>query len=111
MGGRVMAIHHDDKFDILVDRTGVPGRDAERLAQAARKADFVATDVSVVSVVGTGLASRPSLYAEISKVLSAVACEILGTFITELALSVVVETALAIAAVKALHQALIIDQQ
>lgn len=111
MGGRVMAIHHDDKFDILVDRTGVPGRDAERLAQAARKADFVATDVSVVSVVGTGLASRPSLYAEISKVLSAVACEILGTFITELALSVVVETALATAAVKALHQALIIDQQ
>jgi len=111
MGGRVMELHRGDKFDLLVDRTGIPGQDAERLAHLARETDFVADEVSVVSVIGNRLASRPSLYAEIDQILSASGGEIRGAFATDLVFSVIIEPAQATVAVQTLHQRLIIDNQ
>ncbi len=106
MGGRVMALHDGEQLDLLVDRTGVPGRDGARVRAAATAAGFAAVEVAVVTVVGSGLASRPSLYAELRQILTAAGVTPEGATATELALGVVVAPERATQAVQAVHQAL-----
>ncbi|HPD25979.1 MAG TPA: aspartate kinase [Candidatus Marinimicrobia bacterium] len=109
-GGRVMALYQRETFDLLVDRTGIPGGDAGRVAQLAKAAGFSANEVAVVTVVGSGLGARPSLFEKVKVTLSEINITILGVFTNDLALSIVIEPTYATGAVRALHQALIVGK-
>jgi aspartokinase len=95
---------------LLVDRTGIPGGDAGRVAQLAKAAGFSANEVAVVTVVGSGLGARPSLFEKVKVTLSEINITILGVFTNDLALSIVIEPTYATGAVRALHQALIVGK-
>ncbi|HOO14373.1 MAG TPA: aspartate kinase [Candidatus Marinimicrobia bacterium] len=109
-GGRVMALYQRETFDLLVDRTGIPGGDAGRVAQLAKAAGFSANEVAVVTVVGSGLGARPSLFEKVKVTLSEINIPVLGVFTNDLALSIVIEPTYATGAVRALHQALIVGK-
>ncbi|HOU17250.1 MAG TPA: aspartate kinase [Candidatus Marinimicrobia bacterium] len=109
-GGRVMALYQRATFDLLVDRTGIPGGDAGRVAQLAKAAGFSANEVAVVTVVGSGLGARPSLFEKVEVTLSEIDIPILAVFANDLALSIVIEPTYATGAVRALHQALIVGK-
>ena len=109
-GGRVMVLYQRETFDLLVDRTGIPGGDASRVAQLAKAAGFSANEVAVVTVVGSGLGARPSLFEKVKVTLSEINITILGVFTNDLALSIVIEPTYATGAVRALHQALIVGK-
>ncbi len=109
-GGRVMALYQRETFDLLVDRTGIPGGDAGRVAQLAKAAGFSANEVAVVTVVGSGLGARPSLFEKVKVTLSEINIPVLGVFSNDLALSIVIEPTYATGAVRALHQALIVGK-
>lgn len=109
-GGRVMVLYQRETFDLLVDRTGIPGGDASRVAQLAKAAGFSANEVAVVTVVGSGLGARPSLFEKVKVTLSEINIPVLGVFTNDLALSIVIEPTYATGAVRALHQALIVGK-
>ncbi len=109
-GGRVMVLYQRETFDLLVDRTGIPGGDAGRVAQLAKAAGFSANEVAVVTVVGSGLGARPSLLEKVEVTLSEIDIPILAVFANDLALSIVIEPTYATGAVRALHQALIVGK-
>jgi len=100
--GRVVALGATPEIDVLVDRTGIPGKSAEPLEAIAADLGLEATGVEVVTLVGTALASRPECWRRVAELVTPLAC-LAGANAAHLVLPVGEGEA----AVKALHEKLV----
>lgn len=64
--GRVMTLTAAPEVDVLVDRTGIPGKNAAPLRDLAQELGLAVTDVEVTTLVGSGLACRPECWRAVA---------------------------------------------
>lgn len=102
-GGRIMALSMGADVDALVDRTGIPGRDPLPVVARAQMLGLMARDVSVVSLVGTSLLTRPQLWRAARMELDDAGILVHTVFATDVSGAFVVEPSQCDAAVRALH--------
>jgi aspartate kinase len=100
--GRVIAARFSPAVDLLVDRTGIPGKSPESLERLAAAAGLDACEVEVVTLVGTGLVTREDCLAVIAELVPAAAWSANAN-----AIHVVVPVGAGADATRALHQRLV----
>jgi aspartate kinase len=93
--------------DLLVDRTGVPGRDPAVVAGLAREAGLSADDVGLVSLVGAGTGQAAAVQHRAQAVLAAGGIAARGWFAAHHAVAAVVDRPRCDEAVRMLHLALV----
>ncbi len=94
-----------DHVDLLIDRTGIPGRDAGRVAAIAGDSGLSAEPVALVSVVGAAIGTTASVQDRAARVLAAAGIEARGWYAAHQAVAAVVALQRCDEAVRVLHQA------
>jgi len=107
VGGRPMAFGVNAELDMLVDRTGIAGKDPATLAPVAAQAGLTTEEVAAVSLVGSNLIGRPQVLAQSEPALAQAGIRPLGHFCSETTATFVVAPDQCDAAVRALHQTLV----
>ncbi|MBI3178424.1 MAG: aspartate kinase [Deltaproteobacteria bacterium] len=107
VGGRLMCVQAGATADLLVDRTGIPGKDAEPLRRLAERQGVSAHEMSAVTLAGGGLLQRPELWGTALRLLKGLDSAAQGVWGDDRAVTFAVDSAACDRAVKALHAALI----
>lgn len=107
VGGRVMALSVGTHVDLLVDRTGIPGKEHASLERIAGARDLEASAVGVVTLVGTGLLARPAVWLGIERCTAEVGVKPMAWLGSDLGHSAIVLPGQVDTLVKALHRALV----
>jgi aspartate kinase len=97
--------HSGEATSVLVDRTGVPGRDPVPVAEVARSFGLEAAPVSLVSLVGGALNGQAAVHKEAAAALAAAGIAARLWVAADATTSVVLEPAACDAAVRVLHRA------
>ena len=106
-GGRIMALLIDAGLDLLVDRTGIPGKEHATLIRLAAEHGLEARAVGVVTLVGSGMLTRPGVWQGIEASLASTGVRPQTWLGSDLTHSVVIEVTQVDGLVKALHAQLI----
>jgi len=105
LGATTCHVFCAERLELVVDRTGVPGRDAGRVAALAHELGLEVEAVALVSLVGVALNTQASVQSEGAAALAAVDVEPRAWLATDHVVAVIVEVAACDVAVRALHGA------
>jgi aspartate kinase len=105
IGARAIAFSANHALDMLVDRTGIAGKDPCRLAPIAEQDGLCTESVAAVSLVGSNLIGRPNVLARCAPALAQTGIQAKAHFCSETIASLVVAPEECDSAVRALHQA------
>jgi aspartate kinase len=107
LGGRIVALSAGTHFDLLVDRTSIPGKEHASMRKLANERGLEATAVGVVTLVGTGLLARSGVWLGVERCLGESAVTPLAWLASDLGLSAVVEPGQVDGLVTMLHRELV----
>ena len=93
--------------DVLVDRTGVPGKDPATIKRVCDHFGQRATSVGLVSLIGGALNAQAALQTDAAAVLAGAGITCLSWFATHHSVAVLTEPQSCDSAVRVLHQAFI----
>ena len=69
LGGRVIAMHSDGMFNVLIDRSNIAGQDSAALHDLADEYELFSEDLSALTLVGGGLLNGEVLLEDVLRTL------------------------------------------